>query len=180
MDYYHITSVIEDSDASDNEKEDPKNFREIKDQQSFENSHQVLKTCLSNNTVEDIMKEYNKNTVPQNNNNVSDKSNTKSPTPRSDEVVLRRKPSRSSSYSHRASQRFSRLLEGVTSITSLVSLPGYTKEDNPGAQTLASAPGTPGQDLEEEAGPTSLPYWVEASQNIYKVRIKLFDMKVHF
>ena len=173
MDYYHITSVIEDSDASDNEKEDSKNFREIKEEQTFEDSHEVLKTCLSNNTVEDIMKEYNKNTVAQNNNNVSDKSNTKSPTPSSDEVILRRKPSRSSSYSHRASQRFSRLLEGVSSITSMVSLPGYTREDTPEAPTSVSAPGTPGQHVEEEAGPTSLPYWIEASQNIYKVSIKL-------
>ena len=170
MDYYHITSVIEDSDASDNEKEDPKNFREIKDQQSFENSHQVLKTCLSNNTVEDIMREYSKNTVPENNNNVSDSSNTKSlsPTPHADGVVLRRKPNRSSSYSQRASQRFSRLLEGVTSITSLVSRPGYTKEET--TETPTSSPATQGQDLEEEAEPTSLPYWVEASQNIFKVR----------
>ena len=72
---------------------------------------------------------------------------------------------------HRASQRFSRLLEGVSSITSLVSLPGYTREDTPEAPTSVSAPGTPGQHVEEEAGPTSLPYWVEASQNIYKVSI---------
>ena len=168
MDYYHITSVIEDSDASDNEKEESK---KINVEQSFENPHEVLKTCLSNNTVEDIMKEYSKNTVPQNNNNICDNSNTKciSPMPSSDGVILRRKPNRSSSYSHRASQRFSRLLEGVTSITSLVSRPGFTKEDTTETPTSASAPVTPGQDLEEEAEPTSLPYWVEASQNIYKV-----------
>ena len=168
MDYYHITSVIEDSDASDNEKEESK---KINMEQSLENPHEVLKTCLSNNTVEDIMKEYSKNTVPQNNNNICDNSNTKciSPMPSSDGVILRRKPNRSSSYSHRASQRFSRLLEGVTSITSLVSRPGFTKEDTTETPTSASTPVTPGQDLEEEAGPTSLPYWVEASQNIYKV-----------
>ena len=168
MDYYHITSVLEDSDASDNEKEESK---KINVEQSFENPHEVLKTCLSNNTVEDIMKEYSKNTVPQNNNNICDNSNTKciSPMPSSDGVILRRKPNRSSSYSHRASQRFSRLLEGVTSITSLVSRPGFTKEDTTETPASASAPVTPGQDLEEEAEPTSLPYWVEASQNIYKV-----------
>ena len=168
MDYYHITSVIEDSDASDNEGEESKNLGRTN--QSFENPHKVLKTCLSNNTVEDIMREYSKNTVPENNNNVSDSSNTKClpPTPHADRVVLRQKPNRSSSYSHRASQRFSRLLEGVTSITSLVSRPGYTKEDT--TETPTSVPVTPGQDLEEEAGPASLPYWVEASQNIFKVR----------
>ena len=171
MDYYHITSAIEDSDASDNEKGESNNVGETNEKQSVENPHKILQTCLSNNTVEDIMKEYSKNTSPHNNNNVGDISNTKSmsSTPSSDEVVLRRKPSRSSSYSHRASQRFSRLLEGVTSITSLVTLPGYTKEDTTGAPTSASAPGTPGQNLEEEEGPGSLPYWVEASQNIYKV-----------
>ena len=172
MDYYHITSVIEDSDASDNEGDESKKDlgKTFNKEQSFENPHIVLKTCLSNNTVEDIMREFSKNTLPENNNNVSDSSNTKSlsPTPHADGVVLRRKPNRSSSYSQRASQRFSRLLEGVTSITSLVSRPGYTKEET--TETPTSAPATPGQDLEEEAEPTSLPYWVEASQNIYKVR----------
>ena len=84
-------------------------------------------------------------------------------------VVLRRKPQRSSSYSHRASQRFSRLLEGVTSITSLVSLSSYTKEDT---EAPASLPNTPAQDVEEDGGPASLPYWVEANQNIYKVSKK--------
>ena len=52
--------------------------------------------------------------------------------------------------------RFSKLLEGVTS---LVSLGGHKHEEEPAA---ASSP------VEDSQEPVSLPYWVEASHNIYK------------
>ena len=165
MDYYHITTVLEDSD--DNENDESKND----EQEICKDPHKVLNTCLSQNTVEDIMKEYNKNTVNQSNDKNEAPEVCPGPGPGQDPggVVLRRKPQRSSSYSHRASQRFSRLLEGVTSITSLVSLSSYTKEDT---EAPASLPNTPAQDVEEDGGPASLPYWVEANQNIYKVSKK--------
>ena len=51
--------------------------------------------------------------------------------------------------------RFSKLLEGVTS---LVSLGGHKHEEEPAASS-------PSEDSQE---PVSLPYWVEASHNIYK------------
>ena len=52
--------------------------------------------------------------------------------------------------------RFSKLLEGVTS---LVSLGGHKHEEEPAAAS------SPSEDSQE---PVSLPYWVEASHNIYK------------
>ena len=54
------------------------------------------------------------------------------------------------------SDRFSKLLEGVTS---LVSLGGHKHEEEPAAAS------SPSEDSQE---PVSLPYWVEASHNIYK------------
>ena len=52
--------------------------------------------------------------------------------------------------------RVSKLLEGMTS---LVSLGGHKHEEEPAAAS------SPSEDSQE---PVSLPYWVEASHNIYK------------
>ena len=101
------------------------------------------------------MSELSRNTREEDNNNSVGK--TKSPVSSSG-VLMRRPTSGRSSYSHRASQRFSRLLEGVSS---LVTMTGIRTEDS---QTESpSGPDTP------DNGPASLPYWVEASQIISKV-----------
>ena len=73
-------------------------------------------------------------------------------------VLMRRKSSGRSSYGHRASQRFSRLPEGVTSLVTMSSMTATRTEE-----------GQQEEEEEETEGPASLPYWVEASQNIYKV-----------
>ena len=137
MNYYQITTGIDD-DESDVESD---------------------QNCLSQSTVDDLMEELSRNSRVETNNNSVEKMESvvrpASPlSPVTSSGVLMRKSS-GRSYSHRASQRLSRLLEGVSS---LVSMTGIRSEDTPT---------TPG--CEETSGPASLPYWVEASQIISKV-----------
>ena len=161
MNYYQITSGIEEQDSeeeADNPWLSPSNRQD--------ELTRSVSSCLSQDTVQDLMKEFSRNTSLEDNNNAVQ--NTKTPlTPvssvspeSSGGVVLRRKSSGRSSYGHRASQRFSRLLEGVTSLTSLVT--GARAEDS-------QVEGGQEEQEEETGGPASLPYWVEASHNIYKV-----------
>ena len=162
MNYYQITSGIEEEDSeeeADNPWLSPSNRQD--------ELPRSVSSCLSQDTVQDLMKEFSRNTSLEDNNNAVQ--NTKTPlTPvssvspeSSGGVVLRRKSSGRSSYGHRASQRFSRLLEGVTSLTSLVT--GARAEDS------QLEGGQEEQEEQENGGPASLPYWVEASHNIYKV-----------
>ena len=169
MNYYQITSGIDDdeSDAeTDNHWEMSGRSRDHHQHQHHHHHqlHNAVQNCLSQSTVEDLMSELSRNTREEDNNNSVGK--TKSPvaeaspdSPVSSSGVLMRRPtSGRSSYSHRASQRFSRLLEGVSS---LVTMTGMRTEDS---QTESpSGPDTP------DNGPASLPYWVEASQIISKV-----------
>ena len=163
MNYYHITTGIEDSDNSDAENEDVpdivKFHKGVGHMPSEETNHlhQAVTKCLSQSTVDDIKKEYEKNAM--NNNGIEARQLSQPPnTSGSNGVVLRRKTSNSrTSYSHRASQRFSRLLEGVSSL--VPSLTGYKQEDSQDT----------GQDISNEDASSSLPYWIEATQNIQKV-----------
>ena len=62
--------------------------------------------------------------------------------------------------------RFSKLLEGVTS---LVSMSGYRHDEVAENQSVPSTPGYDQDlDISDQEGPVSLPYWVEASHNICK------------
>ena len=157
MNYYHITSGIDDeeSDAdSDNQW--------VKSQ-----LQNAVQDCLSPSTVEDLMKEFSRNTSIEDNNNLVQ--NIKRPAsplspvspvspPSTNGVLMRRSSSGRNSYSHRASKRFSRLLEGVTSLVSMTGI--RTEEDQTDPQAY---------EQQESCGSASLPYWVEASQNISKV-----------
>ena len=128
MNYYHITTGIDDSDGSDNDNDDGENLaiisgirrggdggvNQIKPQepnsQEHSHLHQAVNKCLSESTVNDIMKEYDKNSDNHNNNNNAEDGvkirRTQVENINNNGVVLRRKSnSRSSSYSHRASQR---------------------------------------------------------------------------
>ena len=130
MNYYHITTGIDDSDASDNDIDDGENHaiisgirrggvgndvNQIKPQQpnnqEHSSLHQAVNKCLSERTVHDIMKEYDKNSDNQNNNNNNAEDGvkvrkTQVENTNNNGVVMRRKSnSKSSSYSHRASQR---------------------------------------------------------------------------
>ena len=158
MNYYQITSGIEEDDSdeeTDNSWLGPARQDELPSSVS---------SCLSQATVEDLMKELSRNSSlesrPEDNNNKNPVSpvspDSATGTPGATGVLMRRKTS-GRSYSHRASQRFSRLLEGVTSLVSMSSMTATRTEE-----------GQQGEE-EETEGPASLPYWVEASQNIYKV-----------
>ena len=158
MNYYQITSGIEEDDSdeeTDNSWLGPARQDELPSSVS---------SCLSQATVEDLMKELSRNSSlesrPEDNNNKNPVSpvspDSATGTPGATGVLMRRKTS-GRSYSHRASQRFSRLLEGVTSLVSMSSMTATRTEE-----------GHQGEE-EETEGPASLPYWVEASQNIYKV-----------
>lgn len=147
MNYYQITTGIDDDDS------DLESDGQARSLDPHHQLHNAVHSCLSQSTVDDLMMELSRNSGVETNNNSVEK--TKSPaSPVSSSGVLMRKSS-GRSYSHRASQRFSRLLEGVSS---LVSMTGMRSEETPT---------TPG--YEETSGPASLPYWVEASQIISKV-----------
>ena len=147
MNYYQITTGIDDDDS------DLESDGQARSLDPHHQLHNAVHSCLSQSTVDDLMMELSRNSGVETNNNSVEK--TKSPvSPVSSSGVLMRKSS-GRSYSQRASQRFSRLLEGVSS---LVSMTGMRGEETPT---------TPG--YEETSGPASLPYWVEASQIISKV-----------
>ena len=74
---------------------------------------------------------------------------------------MRRKPASSAGagYGRRASQRFSRLLEGVSSLVSLGAGPREEEEEEVTSQALDY-----GTELKETEN-SLMPYWVEASRN---------------
>ena len=158
MNYYQLTTGIEEDD-SDEETDNPWLSSARQDELPS-----AVSSCLSQATVEDLMKELSRNSSLEDNNNAVQ--NIKTPLPPVSPVssvsgessggVLMRRKSSGRSYGHRASQRFSRLLEGVTSLVSMSTMTATRTEE-------------PHQEEEETDGPASLPYWVEASQNIYKV-----------
>ena len=168
MNYYQLTSGIEEDESDD---EPDNSWLSPTRREGLPSS---VSSCLSQDTVEDLMAELSRNSrvdtrVEDNNNAVQ---NIKIPLPplspvspvtpdspaNSSGVLMRRKSSGRSSYGHRASQRFSRLLEGVTSLVTMSSMTATRTEE-----------GQQEEEEEETEGPASLPYWVEASQNIYKV-----------
>ena len=156
MNYYQITSGIEEEE-SEEETDSPWLTSTRQDELPS-----AVSSCLSPATVEDIRRELSRNSSLdsslEDNNNKTPLTPVTPVTESSTGGVLMRRKSSGRSYGHRASQRFSRLLEGVTSLTSLVT--GGRAEDSQ----------LEGREEEEEtAGPASLPYWVEASHNIYKV-----------
>ena len=127
MNYYQLTTGIDDSDASDNDNDDGENVaiisairrgggvNQIKllqpsnHNQEHSSLHQAVNKCLSESTVNDIMKEYDKNSDNHNNNNSGEDvkvKKTQVENLNNNGVVMRRKSSnKGSSYSHRASQR---------------------------------------------------------------------------
>ena len=127
MNYYQLTTGIDDSDDSDNDNDDGENLAIISGirrgggvnqikllqpsdpSQEHSSLHQAVNKCLSESTVNDIMKEYDKNSDNHNNNNSGEDvkvKKTQVENLNNNGVVMRRKSSnKGSSYSHRASQR---------------------------------------------------------------------------
>ena len=127
MNYYQLTTGIDDSDDSDNDNDDGENLAIISGirrgggvnqikllqpsnpNQEHSSLHQAVNKCLSESTVNDIMKEYDKNSDNHNNNNAGEDvkvKKTQVENLNNNGVVMRRKSSnKGSSYSHRASQR---------------------------------------------------------------------------
>ena len=79
--------------------EDPKHTAEPN------NLQQAVQECLTRDTLEDLRREYTKNTV------VATETESVQDTKKQETVVLRRNSSRNT-YGRRASQRFSKILEG--------------------------------------------------------------------
>ena len=117
MNYYQITSgldELDDSDDGDNDTEDqqsdplppatpPHPHCDPLASATPPPLHQAVTSCLAQDTVADLAREYTRNTSSSNNSNNSNSSDKEA----SSGVVMRRRSSRSStSYSHRASQRW--------------------------------------------------------------------------
>ena len=167
MNYYQLTTGLDDSDSGEDDVSTRFNDREALQQNVMKNDEKHVTTpqeplqhavtkCLSANTIEDINREYAKNINGQQEVKEQVSGN---------EVVLRRKKSsnnqnKSSNYTHRASQRFSRLLEGVSSLVPSFSGPRHSEKNE--------EPRPEDNNVEENL---SLPYWVEATQNIQKVDV---------
>ena len=110
MNYYQITSgldELDDSDDGDNDTEDQQS--DPPPPATPPPLHQAVTSCLAQDTVADLAREYTRNT--SNNSNNSNSNNSNSDKAVSGAVVMRRRSSRSStSYSHRASQRWGDVL----------------------------------------------------------------------
>ena len=124
MNYYQITSgldELDDSDDGDNDTEDqqsdplasatpPHPHCDPLASATPPPLHQAVTSCLAQDTVADLAREYTRNTSSSSNNNSSNNSDN-SDKAASSVVVMRRRSSRSStSYSHRASQRWGDVL----------------------------------------------------------------------
>jgi len=172
MNYYQITTGLDsDSDGevdwmvtsenkqiSKNKENDQENNSQATPGNENQNTnvqsptfHQALEGCLTRDTLNDFKREYSKNT----------ESSIAQEGKKEGAVVLRRKSSRNS-YGQRASQRFSKIIEGVTSLVSLSPSSNMKTHESP-ADSKAE---------EDEEKCNSLPYWVEASQNISRRNIK--------
>ena len=110
MNYYQITSgldELDDSDDGDNDTEDQQS--DPPPPATPPPLHQAVTSCLAQDTVADLAREYTRNTSNSSNN--SSNSSNSSDKAASGAVVMRRRSSRSStSYSHRASQRWGDVL----------------------------------------------------------------------
>ena len=107
MNYYQITSgldELDDSDDGDNDTEDQQS--DPLPPATPPPLHQAVTSCLAQDTVADLAREYTRNTSSSNNSNSNNSDKAAS-----GGVVMRRRSSRSStSYSHRASQRWGDVL----------------------------------------------------------------------
>jgi len=139
MNYYQITPDL-DSESEDDHDHD----------QQPPDLHQAVQMCLAKDTLADLRREYTKNTS-------STPADAASMPKKEERVVMRGLTSRNS-YGRRASQRFSKILEGVSSLVSLAQPSSTDKKCD--------------EEEEEESGSASLPYWVEASNNVSKEGIK--------
>ena len=91
-DHHHHVQSHDQGHAGDQHQEDATKL------------HRAVQECLTQDTLNDLRREYHKNTV------AADESPQELKTQQ--EVVLRRKSSRNT-YGRRASQRFSKILEGT-------------------------------------------------------------------
>ena len=117
MNYYQITSGLDsDSDTEpewmvngvtkyvDNQELGEKHKENDKDDKPAD-LHQAVQNCLAKDTLDDLRREFTKNTVSAPTEDVMD--------PKKQEVVVLRRNSSRNTYGLRASQRFSRILEGT-------------------------------------------------------------------
>ena len=155
MNYYQITPDL-DSESEDDHDHD----------QQPPDLHQAVQMCLAKDTLADLRREYTKNTS-------STPADAASMPKKEERVVMRGLTSRNS-YGRRASQRFSKILEGTLYCLSFFVCISYSK----GVSSLVSLAQPSSTDKkcdeeeEEESGSASLPYWVEASNNVSKEGIK--------
>jgi hypothetical protein len=119
MNYYQITSGLDsDSDSEVGWMVTGDNHHQVQghdhghghaaDQHSKDttNLHQAVQECLTRDTLDDLRREFNKNTV------AAAETDGAQEVKKQETVVLRRNSSKNT-YGRRASQRFSKILEGT-------------------------------------------------------------------